>query len=104
MAEHATAALAQIEARIHSTLEARLAQTLGQVKALQRITTEITATERDIRQHQAIAAQIEADLKGSQRKSLKAELEGEKTLVERLQVIRDGLVSDLSTLADALDS
>ena len=102
MADNTTDDLAQIQHRIHEALETELAQTLGQVKALQRVTQEITATEQDIRRHQAIAAQIEAELRGSSSKSLQKELEGEKVRLERLERIRSALISDLSDLANAL--
>ena len=102
MAESNTPDLGKIETKILDSLESNLAHTLGQVKAFQRIAEEITSTERDIRRHKALSAQIEADLKTNKSKELQAELEGEKSRIQRLERIHTALATDLAELAEAL--
>ena len=94
--------LGTIEKRILDSLEDNLAHTLGQVKAFRRIAEEVTSTEREIRRHKAVAAQIDAELKSSRSDTLQTELDGEKNRIHRLEQIHSALVGDLSELANAL--
>ena len=104
MSDNANQDLEEIERKIHEALESQLAQTLGQVKALQRVTHDISATESEIRQRQAVAAQIEGEIRNQSSDELTNELRGERKRIERLQRIRDALIADLSELANAVSA
>lgn len=104
MLDQATQDLEEIEQKIHAALESQLAQTLGQVKALQRITQDISATEGEIRQRQAVAAQIEDESKEHPSAALDDELQAEKKRIERLHRIRTALIADLGELANAVSA
>ena len=104
MLDQATQDLEEIERKIHAALESQLAHTLGQVKALQRVTQDISSTEGEIRQRQAVAAQIEEELKDNTSEGLESELHAEKKRIERLQRIRAALIADLGELANAVSA
>ena len=104
MLDNATQDLEEIERKIHEALESQLAHTLGQVKALQRVTHDISTAESEIRQRQAVAAQIELEIKANPSDELEGELKTEKKRIERLQRIRAALIGDLGELANAVST
>lgn len=92
-----------LEQRIHDALASKLAETLGQVKAVRQVAQEIAGVERDIRRHRALAAQIESSVIADNDEESSHELAREQKRLERLDTIRQALLTDLNDLASALE-
>jgi chromosome segregation ATPase len=107
----ATDRLREIQGELDGILEERITELLAHMKALREVTSQISATELDIRRHEALKNQLERELAplASQAEGLEREngeiqrkVDGLRDNVTRMRKLREELMSNLSGLTGEL--
>lgn len=88
---------------VQATLEERISDLLGQMKAIREVTTQIATIDGEINGEAAAADELEASLasvsKSSQKLEIMQKIEGMRQTVEQGQAYREQLLDQLDQLA-----